>query len=215
MHMMQFCHLQPMLQEQVPKCEHLRQSGQTGAVPSQSEGCQPCHHHRTRATGTKVAHPCHQMAAETPVRLRDSQIQTHLASLHRHEINPLEGVICSCRWLQSQTSVLPEDPGVYNPHTGGSHLQGDAQGVTSRAKVTLANTDIKITSAIPTTEKKVAKLSLGNIRKPSTNCPFITLLHIMSKCSCLKGRLSIKGSCFQTSRFFLKLAAGIFRKSTS
>lgn len=176
------------------------------ALPSPSY---PCHRHKG---GTSLP----SNGCRNPVRLRDSQIQTHLASLHRHEINPLEGVICSCRWLQSQTSVLPQDPGVYNPHTGGSHLQGDAQGVTSRAKVTLANTDIKITSAIPTTVKKVAKLSLGNIRKPSTNCPFITLLHIMSKCSCLKGRLSIKGSCFQTSRFFfLKLAAGIFQKRTS
>lgn len=66
---------------------------------------------------------------------------------HRHEIHSLGQVICSCRWLQSQTSVLPQDLGVYNPRTqGGSHLQRDVQGVTSRARVTLANTDTEITS---------------------------------------------------------------------
>lgn len=104
-----------------------------------------------------------------------------------------------------RVSALPQDPGVYNPHTRGSHLQGHVQGVTSRARVTLANTDTEITNAIPITGKKAAELSLGSIKKPRTNCPFITLLHILSKCSCLKEKTFYKGFLLSSlSRSFLK-----------
>lgn len=95
------------------------------------------------------------------------------------EVKCLGRVMCPCGRLHSRISVLPQDPRVYNPYERGSHLRGDVQGVISSARVTLANADNEITSAIPTTVNKAAELSLGNIRKPSINCPFITLLHIV------------------------------------
>lgn len=115
------------------------------------------------------------------------------------EIKHLGRLICSCRQLHSQVSVLPQDPHVYNPYERGTPLRGDVQGDISSARITLANADIEITSAIPTAVNKAAELSLGGIRKPSIYCPFITLLHIVFTCSRLKESLFTKGPCFQAS----------------